>query len=67
MNIPGIGVVTLHPNLSTVLSCARNVYAIIEDEFKETISELESTFEANLIIKVKKKTHRPACLDRNSK
>ena len=55
MNIPGIGVVTLHPNLSTVLSCARNVYAIIEDEFKETISELESTFEANLIIKVKKK------------
>ena len=55
MNIPGIGMVTLHPNLSTVLSCARNVYEVIEDEFMETISELESTFEANLIIKVKNK------------
>ncbi|KAJ7373082.1 hypothetical protein OS493_014229 [Desmophyllum pertusum] len=51
-HISGIGVVTLHPNLSTTLLCTRNVYAVTEDELKEIFNELDRTFGKKLVIKV---------------
>ncbi|KAJ7373083.1 hypothetical protein OS493_014230 [Desmophyllum pertusum] len=51
-NISGIGVVTLHPNLSTTLLCTRNVFTVIEDELEEIIKELGRTFGTKLVIKV---------------
>ena len=52
--IPGIGVVSLHPNLSTTLLCTRNVYTVIGDELQEIIKELDWKFGTKLVIKVNK-------------
>ena len=52
-HVPGIGVVTLHPNHATVLLCDRNVYAAIRGEFEETIDTLDVTFNTRLNVKVK--------------
>ena len=52
--ISGIGVVVLHPNLSTTLLCTKTVYSVIEDELQEIIKELDMKFGPKLVIKVKK-------------
>ena len=52
-HISGIGVVTLHPNLSTVLLCDRNVYTVIKDELEETVHKLDLNFNTRLIMNVK--------------
>lgn len=60
-NIPGLGIVTLQPNLSTTLLCPRNVFTVIEAELKERLNEFEHAFNENLVkVKDKDKTKRVA-------
>ncbi|XP_078365786.1 uncharacterized protein LOC144650025 [Oculina patagonica] len=54
-SVSDIGVVALHPNLSTTLLCTRNVYTVIEDELQEIIKELERKFGKKLVVKVNNK------------
>ena len=51
--IPGIGNVTLQPNLSTKLPCPRNVFSIIEEELQTVIKELQERFGKAITVKVK--------------
>ena len=54
-DVPGIGIVTLQPNLSTTLLCPRNVFTIIDNELQDIKKKLEQTLGEKLVIKIKDK------------